>query len=212
MDKVEALSEHIEKLMVHLKHEAAAKAKAYEAQRSAEKEVELLKKRNSALQRKAAARDKIIVELKEGSKILEDQLRLMDEKYIELRAKLDWTRQHSNKEVGRITKEANKLRAKVMMVSTLGMDGRHGGGGHGLTPGAGSRRGRGSRGSSGRRAPGTAPASGSSSARRGLEASMSVPALPAGLGMDAGELGDPAAGDDDPWGAAKLGGLHAQMQ
>lgn len=32
-EKVEALSEHIEKLMLHLKHEAAAKAKAFEAQR-----------------------------------------------------------------------------------------------------------------------------------------------------------------------------------
>lgn len=32
-NKVEQLMEHVEKLMVHLKHEAAAKAKAYEAQR-----------------------------------------------------------------------------------------------------------------------------------------------------------------------------------
>ena len=32
------------------------------------------------------------MELKEGGKILEDQLKLMDEKYLELRQKLDYMR------------------------------------------------------------------------------------------------------------------------
>mgnify|MGYP000477347354 CR=1 FL=1 len=54
------------------------------------------------LAKKNSSRDRLINELKEGAKILEDQLRLMDEKYIELRNKLDWTRQHSQKEVRRI--------------------------------------------------------------------------------------------------------------
>jgi len=143
MEKVEALMEHIEKLMVHLKHEAAAKAKAFDAQRkgmsllpccaidvvltcsfsllfwcSAERDIKLLKNRNAVLAKKNSARDKLINELKEGAKILEDQLRLMDEKYIELRNKLDWTRQHSQKEVRRIQKQATRLRAKVMMSRT----------------------------------------------------------------------------------------------
>ena len=41
----------------------------------------------------------------------------MDEKYIELRNKLDWTRNQSQKEVRKIQAEANKLRVKWMMVA-----------------------------------------------------------------------------------------------
>jgi DNA repair exonuclease SbcCD ATPase subunit len=111
-EKVVALSEHIEKLMIHLKHEAAAKAKIHDLQRRTEKEVVLLRERNQALVKKNAARERVIAELKEGSKILEDQLRLMDEKYIELRAKLDWTRASSQKEMKKVQAEANSLRAK----------------------------------------------------------------------------------------------------
>ena len=68
----------------------------------AERDIQLLKNRNAVLAKKNSSRDRLINELKEGAKILEDQLRLMDEKYIELRNKLDWTRQHSQKEVRRI--------------------------------------------------------------------------------------------------------------
>ena len=83
-EKVVALSEHIEKLMVHLKHEAAAKAKVNELQRRTEREVALLKQRNAALGRRSGGREKAAEELREGTKILEDQLRLMDAKCVEL--------------------------------------------------------------------------------------------------------------------------------
>ena len=56
------------------------------------KEKLLLEARNKALLRKANIASGIIVELKEGGKILEDQLKLMDEKYLELRQKLDYMR------------------------------------------------------------------------------------------------------------------------
>jgi hypothetical protein len=109
---VVALSEHIEKLMVHLKHEAAAKAKLVGLQRRTEKELELVKTRSGALVKKNAGRERVIAELKEGARILEEQLRLMDEKYVELRAKLDWTRASSQKEVKKVQAEANSLRAQ----------------------------------------------------------------------------------------------------
>ena len=128
-DRVKALSEHIEKLMVHLKHEAAAKARASAANRRTTKELNLFQQRNEALINKNRSREKVIRELREGCRILEDQLRLMDEKYIELRNKLDWTRNQSQKEVRKIQAEANKLRVKWMMVAgsdqtlkSLGMD------------------------------------------------------------------------------------------
>ena len=116
-ERVQALSEHIEKLMVHLKHEAAAKAKAVDSSRKGERQVTLLKSRNGILARRNKARERVVVELREGARILEDQLRLMDEKYIELREKLDWTRAHSRREVRRIQQEANALRAKWALAS-----------------------------------------------------------------------------------------------
>ena len=64
----------------------------------------------------------MIKELKEGSRILEDQLRMMDDKYIEMRGKLDWTRSHSKQQVQRIQKEANTLRAKWALAGGLDME------------------------------------------------------------------------------------------
>lgn len=50
--------------MNHLKHEAAAKAKAYEMSRRHEKELQLLRNRNAALAKRNATREKVITELK----------------------------------------------------------------------------------------------------------------------------------------------------
>jgi hypothetical protein len=116
--KVLALSQHIEKLMLHLKHEAAAKAKAHESAGRASQEVSLLRARTAALLKRASNRDRIIVELKEGAKILEDQLRLMDEKYMELRTKLDYTRQSTGRDVLKYKAQASQLRAKWAMLSS----------------------------------------------------------------------------------------------
>ncbi|CAM9839583.1 unnamed protein product, partial [Phaeothamnion confervicola] len=84
-DKVKLLSEHVEKLMLYLKQEAIGKSKARDQHRRAQKDVEAARARSQALAEQAGAREDLITELREGSKILEDQLRLMDEKYMELR-------------------------------------------------------------------------------------------------------------------------------
>ncbi|CAN0167745.1 unnamed protein product, partial [Hapterophycus canaliculatus] len=87
--KVQVLSDHIEKLMMFLKHEATQKAKAHEQQRRLQKELELVKAspaRSAALLRSNQGKDRAMTELREGSKILEDQLRLMDEKVAETTA------------------------------------------------------------------------------------------------------------------------------
>ena len=62
--QIYALEDHIEKLMTHLKHEAAAKAKAMEASKRARKEVEDLQSRNAALSKRGAGREQLITELK----------------------------------------------------------------------------------------------------------------------------------------------------
>lgn len=78
--KVEALSDHIEKLMVHLKHEAIAKARSMADQTRLQRELEMMKARNVTAVKKNDRKDQVISELRESGKLLEDQLRLMDEK------------------------------------------------------------------------------------------------------------------------------------
>mmetsp|Transcript_17055 Transcript_17055/g.28479 ORF Transcript_17055/g.28479 Transcript_17055/m.28479 type:complete len:411 (+) Transcript_17055:54-1286(+) len=113
--KVEMLSDHIEKLMIHLKHEAAAKIKSIDQLRGSEKRNEILKEDFELLSRKAAAKERLIAELREGSKILEDQLRLMDEKYLELRTKLDYAREVAGKKVRKAQQVASDLRVKFAL-------------------------------------------------------------------------------------------------
>ncbi len=114
-NRVEALTKHIEKLMIHLKHEAAAKTIAANEVKAYKKEASILRQRSNILAKKNKSRERMLNELREGSRILEDQLRLMDQKYVQLRAKLDWTRSTSNREVKKIQLEANKLRASFAL-------------------------------------------------------------------------------------------------
>ena len=98
-ERLVMLSEHVEKLMVHLKHEAAAKVKAESVVKRFERDAALLRQKSGVLRKRTIVQKRALLEMREGSKILEDQLRLMDEKYIELRSKLDWTRSHAKREV-----------------------------------------------------------------------------------------------------------------
>lgn len=113
--KVEMLSDHIEKLMIHLKHEAAAKVKAIDQLRGSEKRNQALREDLELITRKTTAKERLIAELREGSKILEDQLRLMDEKYLELRTKLDYAREVAQKKVRNAQKTASDLRVKFAL-------------------------------------------------------------------------------------------------
>mmetsp|Transcript_15831 Transcript_15831/g.23828 ORF Transcript_15831/g.23828 Transcript_15831/m.23828 type:complete len:415 (+) Transcript_15831:120-1364(+) len=115
LKKIEMLSDHVEKLMVHLKHEAAAKIKTVDQLRASEKRNEAAQVKLGITTRKAAAKDRLIAELREGSKILEDQLRLMDEKYLELRTKLDYAREVAAKKVRHAQKTASDLRVKFAL-------------------------------------------------------------------------------------------------
>ncbi len=56
-------------------------------------------------------------EVTQGSKILEDQLKLMDEKYLELRAKLDFARNFFSTTIKKIKIESQELRIKYAHAS-----------------------------------------------------------------------------------------------
>ncbi len=118
--KIQMLSDHLEKLMTHLKHEAAAKIRTMEQLRISEKETLRMKEKAALIQRKSTAKDRYLIELREGSKILEDQLRLMDEKYLELRGKLDWARENGAKRVKKAEKIAAELRVKYALAGGTG--------------------------------------------------------------------------------------------
>jgi hypothetical protein len=118
--KVQMLTDHIEKLMTHLKHEAAAKIRALEQLRNSERETEKMKMKCILINRKSNAKDRLLLELREGSKILEDQLRLMDEKYLELRSKLDFARESGAKRVKKAERLAADLRVKFALAGGTG--------------------------------------------------------------------------------------------
>jgi hypothetical protein len=114
-ERVEALSEHIEKLMIHLKHEATSKVKALSECSRCRKEIELFKRRNQTMEKRNNRKNRVIDDLKEGAKILEDQLTLMDEKYMELRMKLDWTRTQTERVMRKKEEEIKDLRSKLLL-------------------------------------------------------------------------------------------------
>ena len=58
----------------------------------------------------------VICELRDSGKLLEDQLRLMDEKYMELRAKLDYTRNQTERVLKQKDVEVRELRMKQEML------------------------------------------------------------------------------------------------
>lgn len=58
-----------------------------------------------------------VSEIAEGSKILQDQLALMDERYLELRTRLESSRKQFQTQMARIQKESSELRVKYSMAT-----------------------------------------------------------------------------------------------
>ena len=115
--KTEMLGDHMEKLMAHLRHESSTKLRLIKQLHDNEDLNRQLKENYSVLLKKNAAKDRFILEMHEGSKVLEDQLRLMDEKYLDLRSKLDFAREFAAKKLSKAQKEASSLRAKFTMLT-----------------------------------------------------------------------------------------------
>lgn len=113
--KIAMLSDHMEKLVLHLKRESAHKLRLSEQLRQIEKENSKTKERCELVTKKLSIKDRLLFEMREGSKVLEDQLRLMDEKYLELRGKLDWARAAAARKIKRAEKTASDLRVKFAM-------------------------------------------------------------------------------------------------
>ena len=143
--KTEMLSDHMEKLMAHLRHESATKLRLVKQLNEAEEMNRSLKQNYSVLLKKNATKDRFILEMHEGSKVLEDQLKLMDEKvsscsllccislsvclhpgplnshcclqYLNLRSKLDYAREWGSKKLARSERTASELRSKFTLLT-----------------------------------------------------------------------------------------------
>ena len=116
--KLDALSDHIERLMVYLKHEATAKVSIVKDKLRAQREVELLHARDKVLSKKVACKDRLIEDLKGSASILENQLHLMDEKYMELRLKLDWSRSYSERALKQKDNEIKELNDEITLLKS----------------------------------------------------------------------------------------------
>lgn len=115
--KTEMLTDHMEKLMAHLRHEASTKLRLLKQLSESEELNRNLKLNYSVLLKKNSAKDRFIVELHEGSKVLEDQLKLMDEKYLNLRSKLDYAREYGSRKLAKSDKLISELRSKFTMIT-----------------------------------------------------------------------------------------------
>jgi hypothetical protein len=69
--QVAVLSDHVERLMLHLKHEVTDKARYQQVEGRAFREMELLRARNDTIAGRNFKKDKVILELQEGERILE---------------------------------------------------------------------------------------------------------------------------------------------
>lgn len=120
--KVEVLSDHIERLMAYLKSEATAKVRLVKSRIRLQREVELLRKRDEVLTKKINCKDRYIEDMKGSVKVLEDQLRLMDEKYMELRLKLDWSRAYTEKVVKKRDEEIQQLQDQLTLARNVRLE------------------------------------------------------------------------------------------
>lgn len=115
--KMEMLANHMEKLMNHLRIESKQKCRIIESRRALRKELDTMRDIAARQQKIIESKNRYIAEISEGSKLLEDQLRLMDDKYLEMRKKLDFAREQNKLEVGRAEKSASSLRRKFQILT-----------------------------------------------------------------------------------------------
>lgn len=112
-EQTEVLAEHIETLMMQIKQQASAKSQALKDLSSASREVDLLKSRSVAMSKRNARKDALINDLRNESAALESELQSMQEKYGELRLKVDWTRSQTTNTLKKKNEEIQHLQTKL---------------------------------------------------------------------------------------------------
>ena len=93
--KCEDVAAHTERLMFHLKQEAAAKATAQHRSDNYERRLKGARKKIRAVMEERDETKRMMVILKQGAEILEGQLRSLDVRFMQLRGTLDWHTHHA---------------------------------------------------------------------------------------------------------------------
>ena len=112
-ERTEVLAEHIETLMMQIKQQASAKSQALKDLSSALREVDILKSRSDAMSKRNSRKDALINDLRNESAALESELQSMQEKYGELRLKVDWTRSQTTNTLKKKNEEIQHLQTKL---------------------------------------------------------------------------------------------------
>nr|CCA14187.1 conserved hypothetical protein [Albugo laibachii Nc14] len=118
-DKLLALSQHTEKLMLHTNQEAIAKSKLLKSSKSLRNEHRELVLAHTKLQHEYHTQSKTLQVFMEESQLMRDQLQLMDQKVAEMGHKMDWLRSSTQKELKSAHQERDILRAKLLPESVL---------------------------------------------------------------------------------------------
>ena len=112
-NKLTMVSDHMEKLVKVLARESTVKIQCIEELRKLRSRYRLTEQRSEKLRRKNLAFQKLVAELREGSKILADQLRLMDDKFADVKGKLAYSRRFQLDIIEKTTKERDQLKIKL---------------------------------------------------------------------------------------------------
>ena len=107
-----SLSGHIEKVMVALRLEANGKQKQKLKERALQKSLDTEKERGALLREKCTIADQAIIQLKEQAEMLAGQLQLADDRYNDLRSRLEVERSSKNSEAAFWKKVAMKYERK----------------------------------------------------------------------------------------------------
>ncbi|KAJ1408907.1 hypothetical protein B484DRAFT_403390 [Ochromonadaceae sp. CCMP2298] len=110
--KFTVLISHMERVMKALKIESAKTVKALEVNRRMQKEAGVVQGRVEKQERVIAVQNRHVQEIAEGSRILQDQLALMDDRYLDLRNRLDTARNTFGTSMTKMSREVSDLRAK----------------------------------------------------------------------------------------------------
>jgi hypothetical protein len=113
--KIKVLVDHVEKLMKAIKIESNKRIQIVEETRRMSNEQSLIQLKTEKMERINTLQHRTIQELREGSKVLEDQLRLMDEKYLELKSKYDLAREQFHRKYKKLSKDNDDMKVFIRM-------------------------------------------------------------------------------------------------
>ena len=115
-------ADHVETLLVNFRLVSRAKVRMGIREKRTRKRNSQLYKENVKLKKMITNKDRLINELRDSSKLLFGQMKLMDERLMYSRSQLDNARHAQSRVVDKSEKEAQRLRTKFAQITGIGID------------------------------------------------------------------------------------------